>query len=192
MSESSLYQLIERTSNLLRTEVRKAGTAFGLQPVHLQALNYLAECNRYSDTPAAVTDFLGATKGTVSQSLLVLEKKGYIERSTDIHDRRVQHLKVSELGYRTLSELLPPSLFRKAAARISANDHAETVNRLTLLLTELQRVNRSKTFGVCKSCGFFRSDGQNYHCGLTTEPLSDNDIEKICREHEPNSKAASF
>jgi DNA-binding MarR family transcriptional regulator len=191
MSEPDLYQLIERIGNLLRTEVRKTGGSFGLQPVHLQALYYLSQCNRYSDTPAAVTDYLGTTKGTVSQSLQVLEKKGYIDKKTDTRDRRVQHLTVSERGQRVLMEILPPPVFREAASRVSERDHTEAVRLLTRLLTELQRSNRSKTFGVCNSCGFFRSDGQSHHCGLTQETLSDSDIEKICREHEPRGNGVT-
>jgi len=187
MSEPNLYQLLERIGNLLRTEVRKTGGAFGLQPVHLQALDYLSRCNRYSDTPAAVTDYLGATKGTVSQSLQVLERKGFIDKTTDTRDRRVQHLTVSEHGRRALAEILPPPVFREALAHVSEGDHTEAVGLLTHLLTELQRSNLSKTFGVCNSCGFFRSDGQSHHCGLTRETLSDSDIEKICREHEPRT-----
>ena len=85
-------QLIEQLGNLLRAEERQAGSVHGLQPVHLQALHYLLRCNRYSDLPASVTDYLGLTKGTVSQTLLVLEKKRYIEKHPDVADRRSVHL----------------------------------------------------------------------------------------------------
>jgi MarR family transcriptional repressor of emrRAB len=188
MSEPGLYPLIERIGNLLRAEIRKAGIAFGLQPVHVQALYYLSQCNRYSDTPAAVTDYLGATKGTVSQSLQVLERKGYINKRADPHDRRVQHLGVSDEGRRALAKLLPPAIFQEAALRIPEGEYLDAGRVLTGLLRELQRSNRSRTFGVCMSCRFFRSDGHTHHCGLTKEPLSRSDSEKICREHEPRER----
>ena len=97
MNQTNLYPLIERIGNLLRTELRKSGHDLGLQPVHLEALHFLSICNRYSDTPMAVTDYLGATKGTVSQTLKVLETKGYLTKVVDVKDRRVQHLKVSKV-----------------------------------------------------------------------------------------------
>ncbi|MCI0482724.1 MAG: MarR family transcriptional regulator, partial [Candidatus Dadabacteria bacterium] len=67
-----IASLIERLGNLLRAEERAAGA--GLLPVHVRMLSYLSVCNRYSDTPAAVTEFAGATKGTSSQSIAVLER----------------------------------------------------------------------------------------------------------------------
>lgn len=185
MDNKNLYRLIERIGNLLRTEIRKAGGDLGLQPVHLQALNYLARCNRYSDTQAAVTDYLGATKGTVSQTLKVLERKAYIAKVTDPEDKRVQHLKVSKSGYELLASCLPPRIFQEASHRIGEADRTQLSDLLTGMLRELQRANHSKTFGVCHTCDFFRSDGVHRHCGLTHEPLSLADSEKICREHTP-------
>ena len=41
-----LLELVERLGNLMRTELRKAGAEEVLQPVHLQALTYLAKANR--------------------------------------------------------------------------------------------------------------------------------------------------
>lgn len=191
MDNANLYPLIERIGNLLRTQIRKAGNDLGLQPVHLQALDYLARCNRYSDTSAAVTDYLGATKGTVSQTLKVLERKAYITKVIDAGDKRVQHLKVSKSGHELLSACWPPSMFHEASERLGETDRNQMAELLTRMLRELQRANQSRTFGVCKSCSFFRSDGSRYHCGLTTERLSLADSEKICREHTPGTLAAA-
>ena len=187
MDDSNLYPLIERIGNLLRTEIRKAGTELGLQPVHLHALSYLARCNRYSDTSAALTDYLGATKGTVSQTLKVLEKKAYIEKITDGDDKRVQHIKVSRSGREILDSCLPPAAFHDAKCRINDIDSNQLTDLLTRMLRELQRANGSRTFGLCKTCRFFRTNGTHFHCGLTNESLNALDIEKICREHTPPS-----
>src|SRR4029453_4211140 len=70
-----LLELVERLGNLMRTELRKAGSDEALQPVHLQALVYLSKANRYSNTPQALADYLGLTKGTVSQTLLLLDRR---------------------------------------------------------------------------------------------------------------------
>jgi len=188
MGETNLYQLLERIGNLLRTEIRKAGAKAGLQPVHLQALYYLSQCNRYSDTPAAVTDYLGATKGTVSQTLSILEKKGYIEKTTDANDRRVQHLALTESAHALLHTSLPPKFFAKAESKLMEADAGGAVQFLTQLLRELQYANQSKTFGVCKTCHFFLSHSEGYQCGLTREMLQEKDIVKICREHQPGAE----
>ena len=79
-----LFNLIERLANLLRQETRLEGQSLGLQPIQQEALYYLSTCNRYSDTTLAVTEFLGLTKGTVSQSLKILESKALISKVKDL------------------------------------------------------------------------------------------------------------
>ena len=41
-----LLELVERLGNLMRSELRKAGADESLQPVHVQAMLYLAHANR--------------------------------------------------------------------------------------------------------------------------------------------------
>ena len=65
-----LLELVERLGNLMRAKLRRVSAQMQLQPVHMQALLYLSQANRYSNTPQALTEYLGLTKGTVSQSLL--------------------------------------------------------------------------------------------------------------------------
>ena len=62
MEAVDVFDLIERMAALIRSEERKKCAEFGLQPVHLQVLDYLSRCNRYSDTPAALTNYLGMTR----------------------------------------------------------------------------------------------------------------------------------
>ena len=75
MKTVNLFESIERMAALMRAEERRRCAECGLQPVHLQVLDYLLICNQYSNTPAAVSKYLGMTRGTVSQTLLLLEKK---------------------------------------------------------------------------------------------------------------------
>ena len=89
MQQNDIYELIECMTTLIRSEERKKCTELGLQPVHFQVLHYLSRCNKYSNTPAAVANYLGMTRGTVSQSLIILDKKGYIGKTPDAADKRV-------------------------------------------------------------------------------------------------------
>ena len=104
MENFDVFDLIERMAALIRSEERKKCTELGLQPVHLQVLDYLSRCNRYSDTPAALTNYLGMTRGTVSQTLLLLVNKGYIKKTTDAADRRMVHLSLLEEGSAILKQ----------------------------------------------------------------------------------------
>ncbi len=74
--------LIERIGRLIGSESH----ANGLQPVHWEALRYLSKANRFSQTAAALTAYLGLTKGTVSQSLKALEAKGLVRKLVDTEE----------------------------------------------------------------------------------------------------------
>ena len=86
MNTNHIYDYVERLSELLKIDSRQAGAEHGIQPVQLEVLHYLSICNRYSDTPMAVTEYLGQTKGTVSQTLKVLEKKSLLTKRFDKGD----------------------------------------------------------------------------------------------------------
>lgn len=187
MSEiEKLASLIERLGNLLRSEERAAGAEYGLQPVHVQVLRYISDANRYSDTPAAVTEYLGATKGTTSQSINVLEKKGLIIKRTDRADKRVIHLSVTASGRKLLEKIFPPSGFAASLAGLKNTDKDDLSRALSELLVLLQKQNGGRAFGVCHTCRYFRRDAlpSTHQCGLTLEPLTGEDSTKICREHE--------
>lgn len=179
-----IASLIERLGNLLRAEERNSGT--GLMPVHVQMLSYLSVCNRYSDTPAAVTEFSGATKGTSSQSIAVLERKGYLRKRPDKADGRVVHLSLTARGRRFVENNFPPTGFGSAIEDMKPGDSESLARLLTGLLTTLQRRNRGRMFGVCRTCRHFRKDALpgSHQCGLTLEPLAEDESMKICREHE--------
>ena len=185
MKTDLIYEYLERIANLLRTDTRKSGLIKGLQPVQLEALHYLSNCNRYSNTPAAVADYLGLTKGTVSQTLGVLENAGMIEKLPDFKDRRVGHLQLTELGKSLIGELIPPKTLQAALTLISEADKNLILDALRRILRAMQQANQLRTFGVCKTCRHHRLEEDDLHrCGLTGEVLQDVDIEKICREHE--------
>ena len=183
---AGLSLLLERLTNLLRAEQRIGGAQAALQPVHLSTLLYLSRANRYSDTPAGVTEYLGSTKGTVSQSLLVLERKGLISKRSDKRDRRVIHLELTHVGRRLIDRAWPSARVRDAVGTFSESRREQLEAALRDFLTSLQRAHDSRTFGVCHSCKLFERLGDgSFRCGLTAEPLSADQSEKICREHEP-------
>lgn len=183
MEAVDVFDLIERMAALIRSEERKRCTELGLQVVHLQVLDYLSRCNRYSDTPAALTNYLGMTRGTVSQTLLLLEKKGYVKKTTDVADRRVVHLSLSPGGESILKQARQSDLFEQAALLFKENNFVNHEIIFVKALMALQKANRSQSFGLCKSCQHFTKLETGFQCGLTKQALSYSDSEKICQEH---------
>ncbi|VAX17477.1 Transcriptional regulator, MarR family [hydrothermal vent metagenome] len=184
MSASLLHEYFERISHLLRSETRRAGADYGLQPIQLDALNYLNRSNRYSDTPLGVTEYLGLTKGTVSQTLMVLERKGLTQKTPDKKDGRIVHLNVTKTGKKLLDKILPTQTVRSTWEGVSTSKQNQWIKELQQILKTMQRLNGMKPFGVCRTCRYNRDKGNGkFFCELTQENLSRGDTGLICREY---------
>jgi DNA-binding MarR family transcriptional regulator len=180
-----LLELVERLGNLMRSELRKAGADESLQPVHLHALIYLSKANRYSNTPQALADYLGLTKGTVSQTLLLLDRRGLIERFEDDVDRRVVRLRLSSAGEQLLAETQPALPWQNATRNISPNRIRNATSALREALVTLQVDNEGTVFGECGTCSWCQKLSQRiYRCGRMGDRLSGPETRKICRIYQ--------
>ena len=182
---STSLDLIERIGQLLRVEQREIALREELHSIHIQVLQYLHQCNRYSDTPAAISQYLGSTKGTISQSIMVLEKKRFIKKIPDLNDKRVIHLKLTAKANKLLQkihhDLMAKDLFNKYSDNIQTTVH----HTLQGILRDIQIRNNNRTFGQCNTCRFFTVEGEHkFKCGLTSEVLKPEESLKICLEHE--------
>jgi DNA-binding MarR family transcriptional regulator len=181
---SRLPDLLERIGRLLRSARHRNER---LNPAQWEALRYLGRANRYSRTPTALTLYLGATKGTVSQTVIALERKGLVRRAADPRDRRGIRLGLTARGRANLQRDPMPDLLDEIDRLLL--ERLET--DLSDLLVHLQRRNQHRPFGQCAKCRFFRrgaamgETGGPHRCGLTLEPLADFESEQICAEHEP-------
>ena len=155
----------------------------GLSLAQLIALSYLAECNRFSDTPAAVAEFLDATRGTTSQTLKALEHKGLIARHGDERDGRVQHLRLTPVGRRTVDETSTDEITR--AIETLGTGAAPLEAALEQILRAAQRARGGRTFGLCGTCRHLQGTPGHHVCGLTRESLHEADATLRCVEHDP-------
>lgn len=182
MNTPALHSLLTCLARALQSEQRQAAVAGGLLPVQWSILTYLRDANRYSNTPQALTDYLGLTKGTVSQSLKLLEAHGWITRQPDAHDRRIVRLAITDSGRQQLDDSAEQD-WRAAIAQLPAAERQAAETTLSGLLRNWQQSRSGRTFGVCQSCRHFCLGQPEHRCGLTGEALSNDDSERICREH---------
>jgi DNA-binding MarR family transcriptional regulator len=187
MNSTRVFHLIERIGALLRSETRRQAMPHDLQPVHMQALDYLSRANRFSDTPLAVGEYLGLTKGNMSQRLNVLENLDLIRKSEDEADGRVVHLQVTAAGKRLLQEGYPPASWREIEEDLSEKGWNALEAELVKLLHALLAANDFRLFEQCKTCRFYQRQGVQAYCGLLKVELAAVQTEKICREHQPVS-----
>lgn len=177
-----------RLINRLDRLARAADHRGGLNPAQRDALRYLGLANRFSRSPAALADYLGATRGTVSQSLIALEAKGYVTREPHPYDRRAVTLGLTAAGRAALKEDGGVALLAEAVAA-GAGAEAPTLARLldATLAAAIAR-NGGRAFGVCRTCRHFRAEAhagtaRPHHCALLDVPLGEADAGAICVEH---------
>ena len=168
---------LERLASLHKSQMRKVASTMGLQLVHLEILHYLSICNRHSNTAQALSDYLGQTKGSISQSLKFIVEAGHIERKPCTNDGRVTRLHLTPEGKACLkhaNKSIVPEL----------SQDGQTIETLKRLLHDWQTKDGIKGFGQCKTCRYNQTLGRGkFHCGLIDVPLSKTDIQKICKEH---------
>ena len=162
----------------------------GLNPVQWEVLRYLSRANRYSCVPTALANYLGITKGTVSQTLIALEQKGLISRSRNEQDKRSIRIALTKGGEKFIKKD-PLFQMQQAGAALSSSacdSAAETIDRL---LGSMNLALGRSAFGVCGDCLHLDPPcGKNgnescVQCGLTGENLNDGELAQICVDFQP-------
>jgi DNA-binding MarR family transcriptional regulator len=177
--------LLDRLSRL----TRELQFANGLNPAQWEALRFLAQANKYSRSPTALAEYLGATKGTVSQTLIALENKGLITRCKKTDDRRQVDLCLTAAGEAMLGND-PMQTLERASTEIADELGAEMVKGLTRLLHDLQTRHKVVEFGVCQDCSLFcvNNEGPAANtCGSTGEAIDQVEKAKICVNYKTSN-----
>ncbi len=174
---NDVADLVVRLAQVVRSH-RHSG---GLRPVQWEILRYLSHANAISRCPGSLALYLDTTRGTVSQTLITLEKKGLITRERNAFDWRGTLLNLTAEGRRAASSD-PLRELRTAAEMI---DGAALGEGLRDLLGQMQKRGGLKAFGVCRNCDHFHPQveaGRDHFCDAINEPVSENNSHFICRE----------
>jgi DNA-binding MarR family transcriptional regulator len=175
-------QTQERLERLARL-IRSAGHAKGLIPAQWDVLRYLSRANAFSNSPVATAHYMGATKGTVSQTILALVKKGLVESRTRSNDQRSISLHLTPKGHDILAQDPLAALFddlnelgaktRKRFAK--AVDH--------MLAAQAQRQDQAP-FGSCETCRFLLHS-QPPACASFGTVLESEKLSQLCIRFKP-------
>lgn len=161
--------LIDRLSRLHAAARRRPG----LNDVQVSALDYLDQANAFSRSPSAVADYLDTTRGTVSQTLRALARKGLVVAVADPADRRSLRYDLTDQGQAVL----------RGGAELA--DHGGALEAaLGALVSRMITARGGRSFGICRACRFHevQEDGTR-RCGLLGLALALSETTRICREH---------
>ncbi len=184
-TEDTVMQL-ERLSRLVRAREHSCD----LNPAQWEALRYLSRCNRFSNSPAALTRYLSATKGTISQTLIALERKGLVSKSPRPGEARSVVLVLTADGEARLRD----DPWQQVSALIEVSG-AKTRKRLAAgsrkLVGQIIKSRGMPSFGSCPTCRYFREGGApddvkgKHWCLLFEQPVTKTEATKICVGHDP-------
>ena len=186
---ASLLELLHCLSRALRDDARQRAVEHGLLRVHWETLWFLRAANRYSNTLQVLAAYLGQTKGSVSQSVKLLERRGLLRREPDAKDRRVTRLALTDVGRSVLAGIETNKVWADAVQALPRAAVTDAGTALTMLLRHWQQETGSATFGVCRSCACFQIEAAGrFRCGVTGEPLNRFDSGQICHVHRSSAE----
>ncbi|MFS4583519.1 MarR family winged helix-turn-helix transcriptional regulator [Phaeobacter sp. C3_T13_0] len=179
-----IRSLINRLARIDAT----SGWSDSLNPAQSAALDYLANANRYSRAPSHVAEFLGTTRGTMSQTLKALARKGLVTEERKEGDRRSisYNLTADGKAFAGVASAISDALAGMKEKEIAA---LEATLETTLRTALAARGDRA--FGLCKTCTFHDATSAHGYCTLLDLPLKRGDPDLICVEHkEPTDDTA--
>ena len=171
-SGAAIVALLERVTRL----VRAAEHGGDLNPAQWEALRYLSRANRFSNSPTALTHYLGATKGTISQTVKSLVRKGYLEKIVRPEERRSVALNVTEKGRAVLTGNSWIKL-EDAAGELGGKTRRRLERGLRGLLDDALSRGDHRPFGSCASC---RHLGAAMRCTAFNENMTQSEMTLLC------------
>jgi DNA-binding MarR family transcriptional regulator len=175
---SNLRGLIERLGRLIAAQDWEQG----LNPSQAAALRYLLRANRFSRAPSHVADYLGTTRGTVSQTLMALQRKGLVGAQGSQSDRRSLTYAVTAAGEAALAGTSLDAVLADLPPEAAGLDAA-----LRAVLGAVLRAQGGHSFGLCRTCvHHVKRDAAGY-CQLLSVPLLRAEHEQVCHEHAERS-----
>lgn len=178
-----MIYIVDRLARLIRGVSHEQG----LNPAQWDALRFLDQANRFSRSPGAVTAYLGSTKGTVSQTLQALERKGLIRKTAQLSDRRGVQVDLTERGRDVLKED-PMRALEEALSALPADERAAVRDGLEKIIAQMLAAREGRPFGVCQTCKYFipgQYRGGDNWCSLLDLSVVEGDENRLCIEHEP-------
>jgi len=154
--------------------------AGGLNPTQAAALDYLSRANRFSRSPTQVSDYLSATRGTVSQTLKALARKGLIVERRSAADKRSISYDVTTAGPAALTQ---QDTLDTTLTSLSDREAKLFADALHKILKDVLDRRGGRQFGLCKTCKHHGRKGKSAHCLLLDTPLKPAEASQICYEH---------
>ncbi|WP_244480456.1 MarR family transcriptional regulator [Rhizobium sp. Root1220] len=184
----------------MRSDEWAKAEATGLKPTQLAILDYLAGREAISRVKE-IANYLGVSQPTATDSILALERKGFIAKTTSADDKRSATIGITAEGRAALSAANTVEGSATAAARaLPAQAQEDLLMSLVTMIRHLQEADAIPIQRMCATCRYFRPYLHNgavkpHHCDFVNAAFGQSEFRIDCREHEaadPATRAATW
>lgn len=183
--EGKIIVALERISEAFRVLLWKEGKENALTPIQLQLLLFL----KYHDPEKCRVNYLAKefnlTKATVSESVRLLSKKGYISKETDPKDTRSYSIHLTQSGNTLAIKCGSFAMdLEQPVHSLSSAQKEMMFQSLLELITKLNKAGIITVQRMCFSCRFYVPNNKNDYCNFLKKELSKTDLRVDCPEHQ--------
>jgi DNA-binding MarR family transcriptional regulator len=145
-------------------------------------LRFFARANGSTRTPSGFASFQATTRGTASQIIKTLERRGLIVRTPSERDRRSVCFDLTDEGTAMLARDPLRHLIGviEALATTERDGFLATLSRLSSALA-LRR--DMPAFGTCRDCSHFGTSGDTAYCACMAAELAAEETTKLCASY---------
>ena len=174
-----IAELLVHLGRAARTE----DTSSRLTAAQWTCLRFFANANGSTRTPSGFARFQATTRGTASQTIKTLERRGLIVRHKSATDGRSVRFDLSQGGQDMLAED-PLRDLVGSITDLTANQREDLLDALSRLTASLAGARQTRAFGTCHDCTHFTPTAGSGYCACMAVTLATNEIDKLCASYE--------
>lgn len=195
-----LHDGLERLASLHRLEQRQAAGPHGLNPTQFAILRLLQRRGAGLRVKTLARE-LGLSQPTVTDSLLALERKGFIARQSDPEDGRALLIHPTDDGRAAAATVQGQmSHLETALAALSRKEQAALLHIMVKMIRALLQDEAMPAQRMCVTCRHFRpqaapGSAKPHYCEFVRASFTSADLQVDCGEHDaapPDHQAATW
>jgi DNA-binding MarR family transcriptional regulator len=167
-----------------------------LSPAQWMALRFFARANQFSRNPSAFAEFQATTRGTATQTIKLLEARGYLVRESSKVDRRSIRLRLTSKGKKALARD-PLEVLVRAVELLDAKEQTAMHRALNQVLSTVATSGAHRQVGICQDCTHFGSEVRSNppstarsaaECLLLGVPIQPEEVGLLCVHFQPTNE----
>jgi DNA-binding MarR family transcriptional regulator len=193
--DEKIIFIFDKISQIIHSLRWNVGFRNNLTPLQIQIITLLAEKPSLKSGVKEISDELGLSMPTISDTVKVLLRKGYIEILINKLDKRYKDIYLTQIGKRFFEDeiLKVREESKKGLGVLKEEEKREFFIYLLKIISEFQEKGILKVVRICLNCENFifnRYPGTErpHFCKLTNRRLAEHEFKVNCEGNIPGFK----